>query len=112
MSFHVQVFYILFAFLIYILHIYIAKKCITIINKMLLLKGKENDHIYEYSRKLFIPHPKISLMYQPAVGRKQELFSPKENIDNSSNPSFGLHASLCLIYVIFNLNILALHFTI
>ena len=83
------------------MYVCIAKKCITIINKMLLLKGNENDHIYEYSRKLFIPHPKISLMYQPAVGRKQELFSPKENIDNSSNPSFGLHASLCLIYVIF-----------
>ena len=94
------------------MYVCIAKKCITIINKMLLLKGNENDHIYEYSRKLFIPHPKISLMYQPAVGRKQELFSPKENIDNSSNLSFGLHASLCLIYVIFNLNILALHFTI
>ena len=73
-------------YFIYFSHIY--KKCITIINKMLLLKGKENDHIYEYSRKLFIPHPKISLMYQPAVGRKQELFSPKENIDNSSKSKF------------------------
>ena len=70
------------------MYVCIAKKCITIINKMLLLKGNENDHIYEYSRKLFIPHPKISLMYQPAVGRKQELFSPKENIDNSSKSNF------------------------
>ena len=55
---------------------------------MLLLEGKENDHIYEYSRELFMPHPKISLMYQPAVGRKQELTSPKENIDNSSKSKF------------------------
>ena len=70
------------------MYVCIAKKCITIINKMLLLKGKENDHIYKYSRKLFIPHPKISLMYQPAVGRKHELFSPKENIDNSSKSKF------------------------
>ena len=55
---------------------------------MLLLEGKENDRIYEYSRELFMPHPKISLMYQPAVWRKQELFLPKENIDNSSKSKF------------------------
>ena len=73
---------------IYSSYICISKRCITIIDKMLLLEGKENDHIYEYSRELFMPHPKISLMYQPAVGRKQELFSPKENIDNSSKSKF------------------------
>ena len=76
-------------YFIYSLYIYVlTKSALEIINKMLLLEGKENDHIYEYSRKLFIPHPKISLMYQPAVGRKQELFSPKENIDNSSKCNF------------------------